>query len=138
MRRERLWGRHDRFVVVGFVALVLERVADRPGGARNLTRVSRVMIVALSLLPTPIWGNTWVTGLVGVAAKSDRQLAGASVNGDALFDVDQYVSELVSEVSVTDAEVVCEAEGPRPLRHRVECFATQHIAVGAPELSIRA
>jgi hypothetical protein len=74
--------------------------------------------------------------LVGVAAKAGRQLAGASVN--ARFDVGPHVSELVSEVSVTDAEVVCEAERPRPLRHRVECFAKQHIAVDALELSIKA
>jgi hypothetical protein len=50
----------------------------------------------------------------------------ASVNGDTLFDVDQYVSGLVSEVSVTDAEVTAKLGGA-PLRHRVrECFATTH------------
>jgi hypothetical protein len=63
--------------------------------------------------------------LLGVASEADFQLAGAPVNGDAHFGVGQHVAKVVSGASVTDAEIVSEAERPCPLRYRLECSAKQ-------------
>ena len=74
----------------------------------------RVILPNWGVRRTPVcgWKAAPLPRLVGVAAKADYQLAGAPVNGDALFGVGQHVSELVSAASVTNAEVVCEAERP--------------------------
>src|SRR5690242_12717748 len=63
--------------------------------------------------------------LVGIAAEADRQLAGASVDGDALLSVCQHVGKLISEPAVADAEIVGEAERPCPFGYHVERFAKQ-------------
>src|SRR5215471_15163680 len=65
-------------------------------------------------------------GLVRIASETDRDFAGAPVDAYPLISVSEHIGELIAEPPVADAEIIREAERPRPAR-RIAQRSTENV-----------